>query len=203
MSDSQKSKRGRPQKLDVEKTLDVAMGAYWQSDPADVSINALCKLAGISKPALYRAFGGEDDLMRAVLHRYAEQVLTEIFEILARGAPFGETLAALVHFASADPKMATGCVFYKMRAGKHRLGPKTRARVTEIDAGAVATFSRFLDDSRARGAWRSHVATSTAARYLFEQIGLALTQRAAGEDPAQIRNTLELALTVLSPPHAS
>jgi hypothetical protein len=35
------------------------------------------------------------------------------------------------------------------------------------------------------------------ARYILEQMGLALTQRAAGEDPDQIRATMALALSVL------
>jgi AcrR family transcriptional regulator len=55
------------------------------SDPADVSVNAICQMAGISKPSLYREFGSEDGLTRAVLDRYAEQVLSEMFAILQAG----------------------------------------------------------------------------------------------------------------------
>ncbi|MEM9757417.1 MAG: TetR/AcrR family transcriptional regulator, partial [Pseudomonadota bacterium] len=74
MNDGEKPQRGRPKTLDVDKTLDIAMGAYWRSDPADVSLNTICQMAGVSKPALYRQFGNEDGLMRAVLDRYAAQV---------------------------------------------------------------------------------------------------------------------------------
>lgn len=173
------------------------MQAYWDDDPADVSINAICSMAEVSKPALYRVFGGEDGLNRAVLDRYAEQVLVDIFDILARGAPLEETLEALVHFASEDPKMATGCVFYKMRAGKHRLGPMTRGRVEEIYTGAVEAFTTYLEARRTVGDWRDDVAPRTAARYVVEQIGLALTQRAAGEAPNQVRDTLKLAVSAI------
>jgi AcrR family transcriptional regulator len=109
--------------MNAEQVLDIAMTAYWQSDPADVSVNAICQMAGISKPSLYRAFGSEDGLSRAVLDRYAEQVLSEMFVILHGGMGLRETLDALIDFASDDPRMETGCLFYKMRAGKHRLGP--------------------------------------------------------------------------------
>jgi AcrR family transcriptional regulator len=112
--------------MNAEKVLDVAMTAYWQTDPADVSVNAICQMAGISKPSLYREFGSEDGLSRAVLDRYAEQVLSEMFVILQSGQGLRETLDALIDFASDDPRMETGCLFYKMRAGKHRLGPETR-----------------------------------------------------------------------------
>ncbi|MEO0525219.1 MAG: TetR/AcrR family transcriptional regulator, partial [Pseudomonadota bacterium] len=104
--------------MNADKVLDVAMTAYWQSDPADVSINAICQMAGVSKPSLYRTFVSEDGLSRAVLDRYAEQVLSEMFGILHSGHGLHETLHALIDFASDDPRMETGCLFYKMRSGK-------------------------------------------------------------------------------------
>lgn len=52
--------RGRPRMMNNDDVLDVAMTAYWQSDPADVSLNAITQMAGISKPSLYREFGSED-----------------------------------------------------------------------------------------------------------------------------------------------
>ncbi|MEM7718030.1 MAG: TetR/AcrR family transcriptional regulator [Pseudomonadota bacterium] len=198
MDEPRKPKRGRPRRLDADKTLDVAMRAYWRDDPADVSINAICKLADVSKPGLYREFGGEDGLMRAVLDRYAEQVLSEIGEILARGAPLTDSLQDLAHFAGVDPKMETGCVFYKMRAGKHRLGPRTLEAVTAIDAAAVDAFSEFLDARRAAGDWTGSHPAPVVARYLVEQIGLALMQRASGEDPKQVQDTLALGFSVVA-----
>ncbi len=197
MSDSEKPKRGRPRTLDVDATLDAAMRAYWQDDLADVSINAICGLAGVSKPALYREFGSEDGLMRAVLDRYAAQVLSEIFAILSRDGTLADTLAALIHFASEDATMETGCVFFKMRAGKHRLGPRTRDGVEAIDSGAVSAFTGFLEARRAAGDWTGDQPAPVVARYMVEQIGLALAQRAAGEDTAQVRATLELAFSVI------
>jgi AcrR family transcriptional regulator len=183
--------------MDADHVLDAAMQAYWRDDPADVSINAICGLAGVSKPALYREFGSEDGLMAAVLDRYADRVLASVFDILAKDMPPRETFAALARFAGEDARMETGCVFYKMRAGKHRLGPTTRARVDALNAGAVAAFATYLEARRAAGDWTGPVPPRAAARYLFEQIGLALTQRAAGEDPAQVRETLDLALTAI------
>ena len=194
MMSPKKARRGRPSKMNAESVLDTAIEAYWRSDPADVSINAICEMAKVSKPALYREFGNEDGLMAAVLERYAEQVLSDIFDILAKNMPVPETLDALSRFVSDSPKMETGCVFYKMRAGKHRLGPITRSRVEAIDTGAVDAFYTYLAARRLDGGWTNAVPTAAAARYLVEQLGLALTQRAAGEDTEQVRGTLQLAL---------
>jgi len=194
----QKRRRGRPRKVDPSDMLDVAMKAYWQSDPADVSVNQICRLAGVSKPSLYAAFGSEDGLTLAVLDRYAEQVLSDVFAILQGGRGLRPTLDALIDFAADDPRMATGCVFYKMRNGKHRLGPETRARVDEIDAAARAAYGAFLQAARDAGQWSHGTSVEVGARYLSEQVALALVQRASGEDPQQVREAITLALSVFT-----
>ncbi|MEO0678985.1 MAG: TetR/AcrR family transcriptional regulator [Pseudomonadota bacterium] len=193
-------KRGRPSTMRAEGVTDVAVEAYRRSDPADVSVNAVCRLAGVSKPSLYREFGSEDGLTKAALDRYAATVLQGMFDMLSEGRGLGPTLDALIAFASEDPSMETGCLFYKMRAGKHRLGPMTRARVEEIDAMAREGFAAFLQGAQARGELSDRIPVETGARYLAEQIALALIQRAAGEDKAAIRATLELALGVFGRP---
>jgi AcrR family transcriptional regulator len=193
--------RGRPKTMNADKVLDVAMTAYWRSDPADVSVNAICQMAGISKPSLYREFGSEDGLTRAVLDTYAERVLSAVFAILQSGKGLRDTLYALIDFACADPRMETGCLFYKMRAGKHRLGPATRARVEEIDAAAQAAYAAFLQAARdARDWWPDGLSVEAGAKYLGEQLALAITQRASGEDPARIREMMALALSVFTLP---
>ena len=172
------------------------MEAYWQADPADVSVNAICRLAGVSKPSLYREFGSEDGLTRATLDLYAKEVLVDVFTILGSGRGLRATLEVLIAFASADPRMATGCLFYKMRNGKHRLGPETRARVEEIHAEARAAYAKFLGECREDGEWSGGPTVEAGARYLSEQVALAITQRASGEDAGQIRDSLVLALSV-------
>lgn len=198
--DDHKPARGRPRTMNNDRVLDVAMNAYWQGDPADVSVNAICQMAGISKPSLYREFGNEDGLTRAVLDSYARRVLSEMFEILHGGKGLRGTLDALIDFASDDPRMETGCLFYKMRAGKHRLGPDTRARVEEIDAAAQSAYVAFLQYSRNADEWPDGLQVEVGAKYLGEQIALAITQRASGENPARIREMLTLALSVFTGP---
>jgi hypothetical protein len=125
-------------------------------------------------------------------------VLSEIFVILQSGKGLRETLAKLIDFACDDPRMETGCLFYKMRAGKHRLGPETRARVEDIDAHAQMAYAAFLQTARDAGDWPEGVPLEAGAKYLGEQIALAITQRASGEDKAVIREMLTLALSAFT-----
>lgn len=192
------ARRGRPPTVDPDRILDVAMNAYWSDDPADVSVNSICRLAGVSKPSLYREFGGEDGLTKAALERYAERVLSDVFAILKAGRELRWTLDALIDFASDDPRMERGCLFYKMRNGKHRLGPQTRALIDELDAAAQSAYAQLLRRCREAGEWVPGPTDEAGGRYLSEQIGLALTQRASGEDKHQIRDSLILALSVFT-----
>ena len=44
--------------------------------------------AEVSKPGLYREFGNEDGLMKAVLAAYQKQVLASVYQMIAADAPF-------------------------------------------------------------------------------------------------------------------
>ena len=183
--------------MDIARVRDCAMSANWQSDPADVSVSAICQLAGLSKPSLYGAFASEHGLTRAVLDSHAERVPSAVFDILHGGQGLQATLAALIDFPNDDPRMGTGCLFYKMRADRHRLGPRTRARVEEIDAAAQAAYA-FLQSCRDAVEWPGGLAVEAGATSHGEQIARAITHRASGEDPARIREMLTLALSVFT-----
>jgi AcrR family transcriptional regulator len=175
------------------------MTAYWHDDPLDVSLNSICRLAHVSKPSLYREFGSEDGLARAALDRYATHVLADVLAILQGGTGLRATLDALIDFACDDPRMAKGCLFYKMRSGKHRLGPETRARVDKLDAIARGAYEAFLQRCRESGEWPAGPSVHAGSRYLSEQIGLAVTQRASGEDASDVREMLTSALSIFAP----
>jgi hypothetical protein len=83
-----------------------------------------------------------------------------------------------------------------MRADRHRLRSQTSQLVEEMDRAAETAYQTFLQDRRGAGESNGAVSTDVAAKYLGEQIALALAQRAAGENAANIRKMLGLALSV-------
>ena len=194
---STRAPRGRPITRDKDRVLQTAVRAYWQEDRADVSVNAVCALAEVSKPSLYRDFGSEDGLTDAVLERYAQMVLEPVEALLSGPQSFEATLDALIHFASFDPQMETGCLFVKMRTTRSRFGPQTRARIAAIEARLLAQYTQFFKQAAARGDGVSGVSAELAASYLHEQLGLAVGQRAQTRSNDAIRDMLSLALSVL------
>jgi AcrR family transcriptional regulator len=188
---------GRPITRNRAHMLETAMNAYWHDDRAAVSVNAVCALAGVSKPSLYRDFGSEDGLTAAVLERYGQTVLTGVEALLSSPQTYGTKLDALISFASDDPQMEAGCLFVKMRATHSRFGPQTQALLAAMEAHFQAHYARFFTDAAGRGEWRGGIATELAASYLQEQMALAVSRRAAGKSPEAVRAMLELAISVL------
>lgn len=174
--------------------LDVAIAAYWTKGPAQVSLNSICQKASVSKPSVYREFGSEDGLTCAALESYAENVLGQVQEILASEDTLRAKIARVAHLVAQDKQHETGCLFVKMRASQSELGEKTRAVVVEMERMAIAAYAQALEQAQTKGEWTSDLPTDIVARYLYEQMALALEMRARGKDPKDI---LTLALSVL------
>jgi AcrR family transcriptional regulator len=185
--------------MNPEDVLQVAMRAYWHEGP-EVSVNAVCRRAGVSKPSLYREFGSEDGLSASALEQYASIVLGQRRDLLLSGQSFFDKLDALITYASEDPRNEHGCLFFKMRAVRLHLGLKTQAKVAEIEAEAIKLYARFFRESRERGEWLGNISPDFAAQYLHAQMGLAVSQRALGTETAIVRPLLEYALSVLRKP---
>ena len=188
---------GRPITRNRTQVLETALNAYWRNDRAAVSVNAVCVLAGISKPSLYREFGSEDGLTAAVLERYRQTVLVPLEALLLGPQTYKSKLDALINFASDDKQMEAGCLFVKMRAARSRFGPQTRALLVATDAHLQANYVRLFNDAASRGEWRGGIETGSAANYLQEQLGLAVSQRAAGKPQDAVRSFFSLAVSVL------
>lgn len=196
---NEKPTRGRPKTLKKDAVTDVAMKAYWEDGPTQVSLNDICGRAGVSKPSLYREFGNDDGLAHAALQKYAETVMSKMLSIVAGDAAFAEKIRQIAYLSAADSLHEQGCLFVKMRAVKAQMGPKTQAMIEQIEEMASTAFSESLDKARASGEWSSPIPVELATTYLFAQIRLALDERARGNDP---REVLDLALSVLLHPEA-
>ena len=198
-SETKKPGRGRPKTLDKAHVTDVAMHAYWEEGPTEVSMNEICARAGVSKPSVYREFGNDDGLAYAALESYAASVLGKILAIIADDDIFPNKISKIAHLSAEEEVHENGCLFVKMRAAKAKMGPKTKALIDQIESMAIDAFTGLLTQGRATGEWNNSISVELGARYLHAQIGLALDQRARGQDPKAL---LDLALSVLSPPKA-
>ena len=195
---SEAPKRGRPKTFARDRAIDVAMEAYWREGTDGVPLNEVCRRAHVAKPGVYREFGGEDGLMEAVLARYAETVLAQMFERITGDRPFAEVLEGLIEFMTdADRDMPPGCLLAKMRVVSSRLGPATLARAEALGAAARARYADWVELAKGRGEIAPSVPTNVAAAFIDSQFTMLLVQMAAGADPEQLRAQARLAFVGL------
>ena len=145
-----KASRGRPKTTDRKQIITVAMQAYWREDVESVSLNEICRRAEVAKPGLYREFGNEDGLLKAVLVVYPQQVLATVYQRIATDAPFRATLDGLVSIVTRSgdtpffgdaQAVPSGCLFAKMRESYRHLGEETRAEVDRAKAKILTLYS--------------------------------------------------------------
>lgn len=191
--------RGRPKTLNRQKTLDIAMEAYWQDGLGVVSLNEICRRAAVSKPGLYREFGGEDGLMQAVLEHYQQQVLEKMLQILDTESPLQETLAALVALVTQvdNSEAPKGCLLIKMRDARLHLGEATQQQIEKTHQYQLAAFTQWLECLAQCGEFKSPMPPDFAATYIVAQLSQALAQIALGEDSKTVKAILTTAFSVL------
>lgn len=198
MTRERKSKvRGRPKTLDRERTIDIAMVCYWREGVDALGLNEICRRAGISKPTLYREFGGEDGLMAAALDQYREKMALPVLALLATDRPFAEVLAEIIQAYTADRGTPAGCLFTKMRSSPSRLGPVTTARVETVRSELYEAYAAWYERARSRDEVNVTVPRELAAHHLDTQLTTVLIQMAAGQAPELVRAQAQLAFAGL------
>ncbi len=197
-SESIKAPRGRPKTLDPEQMLSVAMQAYWDGGLEGVSLNEICRRAGVSKPGLYREFGNEDGLRKAALNLYFEKVLTPILELAESDLPFHDKLNKVIDYmiAERDPQgLPKGCLLLKMRDSASGVGAATRKQIDSFHKRMLTVFEDMVSRAKAKNEFSEAIATDFAAVYIDAQLSNAMALQARGEETEVIRSILELAFT--------
>lgn len=195
-----KASRGRPKTLNRDHVLDVAMHAYWKEGIDGISLNEICRKCNVSKPGLYREFGNEDGLMKAVLLTYQEKVLIPILQMLTTGAPFRETLDNLVSFVTTvndNQEVPKGCLLVKMRESRMRVGEATREQIDRTQEQILTAYEDWVERSKAKGEFSAEMSSQFAATYIDAQLSNALSQIARGEHNGNVKKILTMAFSML------
>ena len=201
MNQEKKASRGRPKKFDRNHVLDIAQQSYWKLGINQVSINELCKMAGVSKPGIYREFGDEDGLMHAVLERYNKKILGPMLSFLSLDVSFHETLQNLaLHSTSEDEsfEMPKGCLFANMKESRLSLGESTIEQIDKTYQSVIKAFEQWVDEAKEKGEFKmTDMDSRFAAVYIYAQISFAQSQMMKGETSKDVRAILQVALSVL------
>jgi TetR/AcrR family transcriptional regulator, copper-responsive repressor len=183
-----------------EAVLERAVALFCAEGVEALSLNSLCAELGISKPALYRSFGGEDGLRRAALAHYFAVWMGPGFGQMDFTQPFAAQCEQLARMAShPDPKspQSAGCLYTRMRLSRRVLGKQALNMVEELERGMKTQLTAWMEGIAQSGQLRPDLQAAEAAAYLDAQIMLALIQRGQGKAPKAVEAQLSLALSVL------
>ena len=193
--------RGRPKVLSRDHVLKIAVESYWADGPMGVSINEICRRAGVSKPGVYREFGNEDGLKLAALQSYQETILAPLADILTDDLSFDQALRALTDFVLLDHKangLPHGCLQVAMCRSRDELGIRARASADEFRKKTLAGLEQWIERAKSAGQFRSEVSAQTAALYIDAQIASTMDLQKQGVAQAELERIFKLALSVLS-----
>ncbi len=191
---------GRPKTLNREHALAVALEGYWREGIYGMSVNEVCRRAEISKPGLYREFGGEDGLLTAVLQLYRETVIDQLATHLQSPYPFREVFRQYVNAALHQNGHPPGCLLAEMRLIQpDDLGENTRAKVAECSEELYRHYRGWLERAQGNAEISSDLDLDTAARLLDSQMMTASLKAHRGGDVEKIKGELIMALWRLTP----
>ena len=202
MISTNKAARGRPQTLDREKLLGIAVSSYWTDGTESVSVNDICRRAGISKPGLYREFQNEDGLKSAALEAYREKHLVPMYTILGKNQSFLEALEEIVEFFNRKHRYQSrqeypeGCLHADMNHSRTVFGPSTLETIDSLNVKIEMELKSWFDHRKAAGEIRETMETASAVTYLFAQFSGALNLRKKGVGSEEVEKFLRLGFSV-------
>jgi AcrR family transcriptional regulator len=199
MDEKPNSARGRPKTLDRGRVLQTALIQYWSKGPANVSISDICNLTGASKPGVYREFGSDDGLKKAVLAVYHGLAIQPVVDILEKNQPTTDTIDALIGFMTQDRAalgVPQGCLFVMMRAQSEHLGPSTCDKLNKVHRDLLAAYSEWIERAKLHGEF-INIPTDIAALLLDMQHGGAMRMQREGVPRETIESVLRFALGAL------
>ena len=194
-------KRGRPQTLDRDAVLKIALTSYWTGGPTRVAISHICKEADVSKPSLYREFGSDDGLKAAVLDLYSELVLGPFHNILTSNEGFAQQIEALIAFTVQDRKslgIPSGCLQVAMRAHREDLGEVTGNKVDMLRSPTLRYYEAWIERAKSCGEFKADIPTQAAALFCDAQNGGAMRMQKEGIPYEIIKQTLTHAFSTFA-----
>lgn len=173
-----------------ERILRVAAEAWHERSFDGIGTAEICRRAGIHKGSFFHFFPSKDDLLLAVLNRYAEQIGPRL-----RGGPFARDVPPLDRFVrlfavragEARAQLAScgcmkGCPIGNVVIELATRNPAVQQAAARVFDEMQAVFREALDDALARGELRPGTDTRmVAATVLAFLQGMAVLGKAYGQ----------------------
>ena len=195
-----RTRMGRPREFEPETVLDEAVEIFWTHGYDATSLRDLLEAMDLSKSSFYQTFGSKGKLYLECLDRYRTRIgnqmrrdleqaesgrafIEAVFRDLARGLdrPHGRR-PCLVMNDSGDVERREGAVAARMERGAEQF---------------EAIFRDAVEHAQCEGDVPPEKDAEALARYLVSSRSGLLAVRKAGASEAELRDIIEVTLSVL------
>ena len=212
MSEMKKKSVGRPKTLDRQKIIDIAFTEYWIHGIHNVPLSTIAQLAEVSRPGIYKEFGGEDDLKAEVLKKYikvsAEPVHNNYSNYKKYPNHLMNHLDALIsdgnkyltnnpNYTKFRPKNSIGCLLQRATISKYKLGPASKKVINDFEKIRLKQFEKYIKNAQKDGVFYKDIDSNFYAKYIYTQFSVIQTLRLNGTPKADIKNIVNTALKPL------
>ena len=127
-----KNKAGRPVTIDKNGITKKCLQFYLLNGIDNQSFNNVIKYAGVSKGTIYRLYGSEDALQKAVLVEYYNNFIKER---LLKYKSKRESLRNIIMDVTSGliSNRYKVCLYHRSRTEKYKLGKETRSYLSKIE----------------------------------------------------------------------
>lgn len=192
--------RGRPKTFNNSEVINYAMYNYWGKGVNKVSINEICRKCKVSKPSLYREFGGEDGLMKETVLLYKRKIVEPLLKVLENRNTFRASLYKIISiFTRSQNKndIPKGCLLVKLNESSSDVGKETRNAINQTKQHMIKSFENWIDISKDKGEISKKIPSKLAASYIDVQFDNALSMLIKNKDKNTVKKFLLLALSPL------
>jgi AcrR family transcriptional regulator len=192
--------RGRPKTFNNSEVINYAMYNYWGKGVNKVSINEICRKCKVSKPSLYREFGGEDGLMKETVLLYKRKIVEPLLKVLENRNTFRASLYKIISiFTRSQNKndMPKGCLLVKLNESSSEVGKETRNAINQTKRHMLKSFENWINISKDKGEISKKISSKLVASYIDVQFDNALSMLIKNKDKNTVKRFLLLALSPL------
>jgi AcrR family transcriptional regulator len=145
--------RGRPKAFNPEIGLDRAVETFWRVGYAGADMQMLADAMGVSKPSVYDAFGGKEQLFMLALERYGQTIGSEPLIAFRSAAHIRDGVEAFFEAVAVNVSGArgsTGCLHACVAAQcTETLGPVREFLAAGLAAADDTIAARFREAAAA------------------------------------------------------
>jgi AcrR family transcriptional regulator len=173
---------------------------YWGKGVNKVSINEICRKCKVSKPSLYREFGGEDGLMKETVLLYKRKIVEPLLKVLENRNTFRASLYKIISIftrSQNENDMPKGCLLVKLNESSSDVGKETRNAINQTKRHMLKSFENWIDISKDKGEISKKISSKLAASYIDVQFDNALSMLIKNKDKNTVKRFLLLALSPL------